>query len=281
MAVTIEPTSPTSVLNAKVEGAEKARQMPFLAQVSSLAWRTLVVNLRVPAAIIPSLAISLFSLFVYNAQFSGVASSFLTGQSYIGFILPLALISGALSGATVAAGTIVNDIERGYFDKLSLTPVSRWALLLGPMVAGGIILSVQALLITFVGLLLGLQPVTGIAGLAAVIGFALLLGVGFSGLTVMIALVTGNNAATAGTSFLFFPLTFLTSTFVPVDQLTGWIKVAAQVNPVTYALEAMRAILNTGWDQTLIFKGLLAGALMFVVLFALALYGLQVRTRRR
>ena len=261
--------------------AKKEPRQPFLAQVISLAGRTLVVNLRVPSAIIPSLAISLFSLFVYNAQFTGVASSFLAGQSYIGFILPLALISGALSGGTVAAGTIANDIERGYFDKLSLTPVSRWALLLGPMIAGGIILAVQAILITLVGLLLGLQPATGAAGVLVVIGFALLLGVGFSGLTVMVALITGNAAATAGSSFLFFPLTFLTSTFVPTDQLTGWIKIAAQINPITYALEAMRAILNTGWDGTLIFKGLLAGGLMFVVLFALALYGLRARTRRR
>lgn len=261
--------------------AIQGRQLPVVAQIGHLTWRTLIVNLRVPATIIPSLAISLFTLFVYNAQFNGVAAAFLGGQSYIGFILPLALISGALSGATVAATTIVNDIERGYFDKLGLTPVNRWALLLGPIVAGGLILAVQALVITLVGVLLGLQSATGIGGLLAVVGFALLLGVGFSGLTVMVALLTGNSTATAGSGFLFFPLTFLTSTFVPTEQLTGWIKVAAQVNPVTYALEAMRAILNTGWDGSLIFKGLLAGGLMFVGLFALALYGLRVRTRRR
>ncbi len=104
---------------------------------------------------------------------------------------------------------------------------------------------------------------------------------GFSGLIVGVALLTGNAAATQGGTFLFFPLTFLTATFVPVDQLQGWIRVAARLNPITPILGAMRAILNTGWDGALIVQGLGAGAAMFAVLFAFALYALRARTRRR
>lgn len=254
---------------------------PFLVQVWMLAWRALVVNVRVPAALIPPLVISAFFLLVYEAQLGGVSEFFLQGESYLGFILPLSVASAALSGSSIAGQTIVSDIERGYFDKLLLTPVNRWALLLGPMLASAVLLAVQTLTIIGLGLLLGLRPETGMAGLAAVMGVALLLGMGFAGLTVGVALLTGNAAATQGASFLFFPLTFLTATFVPQEQLTGWLKVAARYNPLTYMLEAMRATLNSGWDATLMARGLGAGLLLFVVLFSFALYALRSRTRRQ
>ncbi|HZG68209.1 MAG TPA: ABC transporter permease, partial [Herpetosiphonaceae bacterium] len=218
------------------------RRMPFGAQVALLTWRALLVNLRVPAAIVPPLIIGVFFLLVNNAQLGGVADLLLGGQSYLNFILPLSVISAALSGAGVAGQTIVSDIERGYFDKLMLTPVNRWALLLGPMIAGGIVLVLQTITMLLVGLALGARPETGGLGLLAVLGFALLLGISFSGLPVGVALLTGSAAATGGASFLFFPLTFLTAAYVPLDRLEGWFRTATELNPITYPLEAMRAI---------------------------------------
>jgi ABC-2 type transport system permease protein len=257
------------------------RRMPFGAQVALLTWRALLVNLRVPAAIVPPLIIGVFFLLVNNAQLGGVADLLLGGQSYLNFILPLSVISAALSGAGVAGQTIVSDIERGYFDKLMLTPVNRWALLLGPMIAGGIVLVLQTITMLLVGLALGARPETGGLGLLAVLGFALLLGISFSGLPVGVALLTGSAAATGGASFLFFPLTFLTAAYVPLDRLDGWFRTATDLNPITYPLEAMRAILNTGWDAALIAQGVTASSALFIVLFGFALYGLQTRTRRR
>jgi ABC-2 type transport system permease protein len=259
----------------------RSKTQPFLMQVAMLTWRTLLTNIRVPAAVLPSLIISVFFLLVYEASLSGAATFFLRGQSYLGFILPLSLISSALSGAGVAGQSIVRDIEGGYFDKLLLTPVSRAALVLGPMIAGAILLGVLTVVVVGVALVMGLQPETGFAGVLAVIGFSMLLGVGFSGFTVGIALRTGSAAATQGASFLFFPLSFLTATFVPFDLLTGWIKTAALYNPITYILDAMRTALNVGWDNEIMLRGLSSVLVMGVVLFAWAWFGLRARTRRK
>ncbi|MCK6579999.1 MAG: ABC transporter permease [Anaerolineae bacterium] len=265
---------------AGVAGAPVERT-PFLLQVSMMAWRTLITNIRVPGVILPPLIISGFFLLVYNSTLSGAANFFLRGQSYLGFILPLSVVSAALSGASVAGQSIVRDIENGYFDKLMLTPVNRAALLLGPMIAGAILLAMQTLVVVAMALLLGLQPETGALGLLAVIGIALLLGVGFSGFTVGIALRTGNAAATSGASFLFFPLSFLTATFVPYDLLTGWIQTAAFVNPITYILDAMRTILNIGWDGEIILRGVGSCLALGIVLFIWAYTGLRARTKRK
>jgi len=67
---------------------------------------------------------------------------------------------------------------------------------------------------------------------------------------------------------------------VPLALLSGWLKVATQVNPITYVLEAMRAILNTGWDGAAIWKGVLACLILAVVTYTLAAIALRVRTRR-
>lgn len=273
----------STAVRANTSTDERSARAPFLTQVSTMTWRTLVTTFRTPAAVIPGIVISAFFLLVYNASL-GNASNFLpglAGKSYLAFILPVSVVSSALSGAGAAGQALVRDIESGYFDKLLLTPISRGALLLGTMIAGAIILGLQTIVVIVIGLLMGLEPETGIAGVLAVLGFALVLGTGFSGFTVGIALRTGNAAATQGGSFLFFPLTFLTATFVPVELLSGWIKTVAQFNPITYVLESMRSVLLTGWEIDVLAKGLIACLILGVLMFAFALTGLRARTRRR
>jgi ABC-2 type transport system permease protein len=274
----------SNVSSIRIQSSDvRSAKAPFWLQVTTMTWRTLVTTFRTPAAVIPGVLISGFFLLVYNASL-GNASNFLpglVGKSYLAFILPVSIVSSALSGAGAAGQAIVRDIESGYFDKLLLTPISRGALLLGTIIAGAIILGLQTAVVMFIGLLMGLQPETGLAGVVAVMGLALLLGTGFSGFTVGIALRTGNAAATQGGSFLFFPLTFLTATFVPVSLLSGWIKTAAAVNPITYLLEAMRSLLMNGWEGDVLVKGLLACLILGVLMFAFALSGLRARTARR
>ena len=253
------------------------------AQIALITRRNLTVIFRTPQALLPPLVISVFFLVIYESTL-GEAAGFLpglSGNSYLGFILPLSLVSSALSGSSLAAQNLVRDIESGYFDKLLLTPVSRTALLLGPILAGGFILGLQAIFVIGVALLMGLESATGVVGLLAVIGLAILLGSGFAGFTVSAALGSGNAAVTQAASFLFFPLTFLTASFVPLELLSGWLKAAARLNPITYVLEAMRSVLNTGWDATLLWQGVAACLLLAVAMYGLAVWALRVRTRRR
>jgi ABC-2 type transport system permease protein len=273
-AITANPTR-------GVQMDERSKTMPFLLQLTTMTWRSLVTIFRDPASVIPGLIISVFFVLVYDASLNGAARFFLPGQSYLGFILPVSIVSSALSGASIAGQGIVRDIENGYFDKLLLTPVNRAALLLAPMIAGALVLVLQTTLVLIVGLLLGLQPETGVPGLLAVLGYSLLLGVAFAGFVVGIALRTGSASATGGASFLFFPLSFLTATFTPIDLLSGWIRTAAEYNPITYILEAMRAIFNTGWDAEIMLRGISASLVIALITFGFAYLSLRARTRQR
>jgi ABC-2 type transport system permease protein len=258
---------------------QKAR---FPLQILLIMWRNLVTIARTPEALLPPLGISIFFLIIYNSTL-GRAASFIPDlgeNSYLGFILPLSIVTSSLGGAGITAQNLVRDIESGYFDKLRLTPISRAALLLGPILAGAVILGVQASVVVGVGLLMGLKSATGLLGLLTVIGLAVLLGTGFAGFTVSAALGSGSAAATQGASFIFFPFTFLAPTFVPLALLSGWLKTAARLNPITYILEAMRGLINSGWDGTALLEGVLASLILAVATYVLAVIALRARTRR-
>lgn len=263
--------------------AEPVGGANIFTQIAMITWRNLVTIFRTPQAILPPLVISIFFLVIYESTLGGAANFLpgLSGQNYLGFILPLSIVSSALSGSSIAAQNLVRDIESGYFDKLILTPVSRTALLLGPILAGAFILGLQAVIVIAVGLVMGLESATGFMGLLAITGLAILLGVGFAGFSVSAALGSGSAAVTQAASFLFFPLTFLTASFVPLALLSGWLKVAAQLNPITYVLEGMRAVLLVGWDTGAALKAVAACLILGAAMYALAVYALRVRTRRK
>lgn len=266
----------------ELSAPRSAKGAGLLTEIALVSRRNLVTILRTPQAILPPLIISIFFLVIYDSTL-GEAAGFLpglSGNSYLGFILPLSIVSSSLSGSGIAAQNLVRDIENGYFDKLLLTPVSRTALLLGPIIAGAVILGLQATFVVLVATLMGLESATGIAGILVLIGLAILLGLGFAGFTVSAALGSGSAAVTQAASFLFFPLTFLTASFVPLELLSGWLEVAARLNPITYVLEAMRSLLNQGWNTTALWQGIAACVLLGVAMYGLAVYALRVRTRR-
>lgn len=243
--------------------------------------RNITALWREPAEVILPILLGIFFLVVYESSLRGAAALFLGGQSYLGFILPLSVISAGLSGAGVGGQAIIKDVQSGYFNKLLLTPVNRLALLLGPAIASALAQMLQALVIIVLALLMGLRPVTGVPGLLVILGYTLLLGLGLGGFVIGIALRTKSAGATGASTFLVFPLTFLAPTFTPLALLEGWIRTAAELNPLTYILEAGRALINTGWDAEIILRGAVAPLLVALVGLAFAYISLKAGTRRR
>ena len=219
--------------------------------------RSLRNTFRVPAAIIPNILISVFFLFVYSAGLSSVSRLPGFQGSYLAFILPVSIVSAAIGGAGYAGQAIIRDLESGYFIKLLLTPAKRLALIWGPMFAGAVILVAQVVLIIGLALALGLESASGFAGLLVVVFYAFLWGMAFAGYAVFTALRTKNAAAAQAATLAFFPLIFLSTTFVPKEYITvNWLKIAAIANPTTYVFDAMRSLLLGGWEAKPLLLGL-------------------------
>ena len=219
-----------------------------MTEVLLIIVRSLRNSLRTPAAVIPNIVISVFFLFVYNSGLSSVGKLPGFHGSYLGFILPVAVVSAAVGGAGTAGQALIRDIESGYFTKLLLTPARRLALVWGPMVAGAVILVGQVILILALALALGLKSASGLGGLVMVVVYAFVWGMAFAGYAVFTALKTKNAAAAQAATFAFFPLIFLSTTFVPKEYIAStWLKWVATINPTTYVFSAMRSLLIDGW----------------------------------
>jgi ABC-2 type transport system permease protein len=219
--------------------------MSAVQQANILGGRALREALRTPESLAPTLFIPVFFLVVNFGQagkiFPSTSTSFLHGQTYAAFQLPISLLLAASFGT--AALYLVEDIEGGYFDKLRAAPVSRSALVVGRLLAE----AVKSLVITAVLVVLALP--FGVWVASGPVGFLLLLvltslwAVVFSGFMQLIALKTRSAAATNSGGLVFFPLLFLTPNFVPRDLLTRPMEIAATFNPVTYVMEALRSLI--------------------------------------
>lgn len=174
---------------------------------------------------------------------------------------------------------MVTDIESGYFDKLLLTPANPLALLIGAMGADFARVIVQGLFVGAVALATGTVFATGIVGMVAMVALASLWGLAYSSIGFSIALKTGNSQATQSAFVIFFPFVFLTTSFAPMEALTGWLRTAATYNPMTYLLRGMRALSMQGWDAGEIGLGILAAIGLGAVTVTLALRALKGRVR--
>lgn len=257
----------------------RARSAGFWHDLGTVSLRALRLTWRDPEAFGPALVIPIF-FFVVNvgALQSFVEGSLPPGFDYKAFQLPVSVIF-AVTGVS-RANALVLDIRDGYFDRLLLTPVRRGTLLLGLMSADLALILALAVPVAVLGLIVGISPATGLLGLAAFVLVAGLWGLAFTGFPYAIALRTGNPTAVNNAFLLFFPFAFLTTAYLPEEQMTGWLATVAKFNPTTYLLDGMRALLMTGWEWDRIGSALLAVGLVGAVSFSLAFSALRGRVRR-
>jgi len=256
-----------------------AQPAGFGQDVTSVATRALRQILRDPEAVIPSLFVGIFFYAVQVGVLQDlVMASSPGGLDFKAFLLPMGIVF-AITGVSRAAA-LVTDIQSGYFDRLLVTPIRRTALLLGLMIADLVLVLVLASLVSAAGLLFGVRFVTGPLGFIAFLGLCALWGLAFAGFPYAVALRTGNPAAVNASFLLFMPFAFLSTAFVPRDAMTGWMAEIVQYNPVTYLLEALRALLMVGWDVGVLAQGIGAVGAVFVVTLTLSALALRGRVSR-
>jgi ABC-2 type transport system permease protein len=251
----------------------------FAEQVALLARRSVVRTLRQPANVVFPL---LFPLLLLAVNAGGLdAATRLQGfptDSFVAFALAIPFIQGALF-ATMNAGTdLARDIQTGFLNRLSLTPMRGVALLAGQL--GGILTMgvVQAAVYLGVGLAVGVDIESGPAGILVLFAFAVLISIGFGALGAFAALRTGSGEAVQSLFPAFFVFLFLSSMNMPRDLIEiGWFRTVATLNPVSYLIECVRSLVITGWDGQALALGFgIAGVIMVV---ALALASAALRTR--
>jgi ABC-2 type transport system permease protein len=258
----------------------RARRSGFFKDMLTVAKRALRAIPREPESILPALIIPTFFYIVNIGALEDLTESVpgVEGFDYREFQLATGIIF-AVTGISRAPG-LVTDLQTGYFDRLLLSPARRLPLLLGLMVADFALVVALCIPVIILGMILGVSFGTGFLGVIVFILIGALWGLAFTGFPYAIALKTANPGAVASSFLLFFPFAFLTSSTVPLDALTGWMRAIARFNPITYVLEGMRSMLSDEWDFAAIGKALLAIAIVAAVSQGLSLAALRGRLDR-
>ena len=135
--------------------------------------RLLLRLARRPLAELPNIFISAFFLLVYDGALGGVFGGNAAGTpfdfangNFLNFILPVSIVSASVSGG--ASGIyLVEDIESGVFKRYQGMPISKWAIILAPIVVGAVRVLLQATLIMTLGSIIGADPATGLSDICS------------------------------------------------------------------------------------------------------------------
>jgi ABC-2 type transport system permease protein len=251
-------------------------------QVLLLARRSVVRTLRQPAMVVPSLV---FPLLLLAINSSGLESTTrLPGfptDSYFQFALAIAFVQGALFSANSAGTNIASDIESGFLNRLSLTPLGRVALLMGQLTGILALGLIQALTFVAVGLVFGEGVEAGVGGVCVMVLLSLVISLAFGCIGAFVALRAGNGEAVQSVFPLFFAALFLSSMALPRDLIEiGWFRTVADWNPVSYMLEGFRSLVIEGWNGEALALGFGCSAGLAAIALAAAASALRTRMVR-
>lgn len=205
-----------------------------------IAKRSMLKFLRTPQLVVLETIQGAMFLLIFRYVFGGAIG--IQGVSYVDFLVPGFVTTSILfSGMTSAAG-VAEDLEQGFVDRLRSLPIPRSAVLAGRVLADTASIAWGLLITSIVGFAVGFRlHGSALEGLAA---FALCVVFGFAlgWLFLTIGLVAGNAQAAQGMSLLIFPFTFVSSAFVPVESMPGWLQAIGNNQPITYMVDAVRAL---------------------------------------
>jgi len=251
----------------------------LLVQVTSLARRSTLRTLRQPAVMVSAILFPMM-FFAINAYGLDAATSIpgFPADSYLDFAFAFPLVQAALFGAITAGADLARDIESGFFDRLSLTPMRPASLLLG-MLAGVVALGlIQGVIFLAVGVLFGVDVKSGFPGMIVLVLLTVLVALGFGGIGAMLALRTGSVEAVESAFPLFFVSIFMSSINLPRDLIEqDWFRYIATANPISYLVEGLRSLVITGWDA----QALLLGFGCAFAIIALSVTGASALLRTR
>lgn len=252
-------TSPPTVVEERAAGRPgraSAARGHWAQEVMALARRWWIELLRERLNLVLSIAQPAIWLVFFGAGVERAIDAEVIGtDDYVGFMLAGIITFTIVGNGVSGAMPLLWDKETGYLDRLMSMPIARSTVIVSRFVFQVAQQSAQILLVVLVALLLGVRIAAGPLGLLVILVAAALLTMSVTAAFSALAYAVpqhGTFFAVAG--FVTLPLLFMSNAFVPLDAMPGWMAVIARLNPLTYAIEAMRTLVIRGWTASIVWS---------------------------
>lgn len=215
----------------------------------------------------------LFWLVFFGNLFQRAADAqVVQAPNYISFLAAGVVVMTVLNNGLAGGVDLLFDKENGFLERLMSTPIRRSSIILSRFVFVMGVTSLQVLVILGVASLFGVRPATGLLGVAVILLIGMAFGVGLTAISMAMAFsVRSHGDFFSVLGFLSLPMIFLSSALVPLSAMPAWMSVLARFNPMTWAIDAVRPLILSGWAEALP-KVAMVLAVM-AVFDALCLYG--------
>jgi ABC-2 type transport system permease protein len=201
----------------------------WVTTAATCAGRTLPHFARTPQLIVVGALTSTIFLLIFRYVFGGAIR--IGGSRYVDLLIPgLAAAGGLFAGVAVG---VADDIDGGKFDRLLSLPIPRSAVLLGRSLADTVLVAWATLITVSIGFATGFRLHGGVPSGLAALALCVVFGAAFTWPLIYIGLTAGNAQAAQGMSFMAFPLVFVSSAYVPISSMPGWLQPVAEHQPVT------------------------------------------------
>jgi ABC-2 type transport system permease protein len=218
-----------------------SRGASYLAASRQVTARTLKKFVRTPALIVAGTAQGVLFLLIFRYVFGG-AVSHTGGLSYVDFLVPGFVVTGVLFQGMGAASGMADDLQGGFIDRLRSLPIRLLSIVTGRVTADTTLVAWGVIIMTSVGFAVGFRLGGSAAEGVAALGLTILFGFAFVWVFAALGLIAGSPQAAQGLSFLVFPLSFVSSAYVPVSTMPGWMQGFASNQPLTLMCNSVRIL---------------------------------------
>lgn len=255
----------------RVEPQKRSRLYWILSDYRVLVIRSSVYIIRNMDQALSTVVTPIMFLLLFRYVFGGAIET--PGVSYVNFLFAGILVQTIAFGSTYTALGVTTDIRRGIIDRFKSLPMASSAVLVGHTVTDLVRNTISAVIMVLVGLLVGFRPTASALEWIMVFGILMLFTFAFSWASAIMGLVSKTIEGVQWITFVFvFPVTFISSAFVPTDDMAPLVRAFAENQPVTHVIEAVRALTlglpmgDHGWLAVLWSAGIL------LVSFVVAVY---------
>ncbi len=295
MSQTVTPSQSESKLQPKVAEQTPISDSPnlgeFIQETLALTKRLFIQLQRRPSSLIAGIIQPLMWLILFGALFQNAPQGlFGNNLSYGQFLGAGVIVFTAFAGALNAGLPVMFDREFGFLNRLLVAPLaSRYSIVAASAIYIIALSLIQAAVIVTANAFLG-AGLPGIVGLGMIALIVFLLVLGVTALSLGLAFALPGHIELLAVIFVTnLPLLFASTALAPLSFMPGWLQVIASLNPLSYAIEAIRYLyLHNDWSlgsivmQTPWASISFGGALLILLVFdAVVLLLIQPLLRRR
>ena len=232
--------------------------------------RNLLVWMRVPAYIFFTLVQPVIFVLMFRYVFGGAIRVSSAG-GYVNFLMPGIIAQTAAFATFGTAIALAIELKKGVIDRLKSMPMSRSAVLAGRLVADTLRMFITILILVGVGYLVGFRFLNGFGLAVAMVVLATIFGLAICCIAAFTGLAIGDEESVQAFGLVWlFPLTFVSSAFVPISTMPGWLQAFAKNQPVTIVIDTMRSMALGGPIATNLWLSIAWLSGIFIVFVPLA-----------